>query len=71
MKENKPRTLLGFTARQWAAVALLIAAGIFILQNLYRVRVQIFFFHTAAPLWSVILGTLIIGYLVGRFSVRR
>lgn len=71
MEDKKSSAVFGLTARQWISVALLIVVGVFILQNLYRVRVQLLLFHAAAPLWAVILGTLIIGYLIGRFSVRR
>ncbi|MCW4465689.1 hypothetical protein OK351_09235 [Glutamicibacter sp. MNS18] len=71
MDKDKPTGTRTMNLRQWTALALAVAAAVFILQNLYRVRVQILFFHAAAPLWSVILATLVIGYLIGRLSTRR
>ncbi|WIV43424.1 hypothetical protein [Glutamicibacter nicotianae] len=71
-KEPKPR----ITGKQWAsialvAIALVAIALVFILQNLTYVRVEFFLFHTAAPLWLILLITLAAGYAIGRFSKRR
>ncbi|WP_404287055.1 hypothetical protein [Glutamicibacter arilaitensis] len=41
------------------------------MQNLNFVRVELLFFHTAAPLWAVLTATLAIGYVIGRFSKKR
>ncbi|WP_346921258.1 hypothetical protein [Glutamicibacter creatinolyticus] len=50
MQEQKPHWIQRITIKQWSAVALTVIALVFILQNLYRVRVQLLFFHTSAPL---------------------
>lgn len=71
MQEQTPHWIQRITIKQWSAVALTVIALVFILQNLYRVRVQLLFFHASAPLWAVMLGTLVVGYLIGRFSTRR
>jgi len=68
--EQKPRRL-ALTPKQWAAIALVIVALVFILQNLTYVRVEFFLIHTAAPLWLVLLVTLVAGYAIGWFSKRR
>lgn len=65
--EPKPR----ISGKQWAAIALVAIALVFILQNLAYVRVEFFLFHTAAPLWLILLITLAAGYAIGRFSRRR
>ncbi|PJJ44899.1 hypothetical protein [Glutamicibacter mysorens] len=65
--EPKPR----ITGKQWASIALVAIALVFILQNLTYVRVEFFLFHTAAPLWLILLITLAAGYAIGRFSKRR
>ena len=70
MEPNKPAPK-GIGPRQLTAIVLAVAAAVFILQNLYRVRVQFFFFHASAPLWLIMLGTLVVGYLIGRLSSRR
>lgn len=62
--------LARITGRQWASMALVIVALVFILQNLNIVRVEFFLFHTSAPLWAVLLITLAAGYVIGRFSKR-
>ncbi|UYQ76971.1 LapA family protein [Glutamicibacter sp. JL.03c] len=69
-KERKPRRF-ALIPRQWAAIALVIVALVFILQNLTYVRVEFFLIHTAAPLWLVLLVTLAAGYAIGWFSKRR
>lgn len=71
MQDQKPHWIQRITIKQWSAVTLTVIALVFILQNLYRARVQLLFFHTSAPLWAVMLGTLMVGYLIGRFSTRR
>lgn len=68
--EQKPRRL-ALNPKQWAAIALVIVALVFILQNLTYVRVEFFLIHTAAPLWLVLLVTLAAGYAIGWFSKRR
>ena len=68
--EQKPRRL-ALNPKQWAAIALVIVALVFILQNLTYVRVEFFLIHTAAPLWLVLLVTLVTGYAIGWFSKRR
>lgn len=65
--EPKPR----ISGKQWASIALMIVALVFILQNLTYVRVEFFLFHTAAPLWLILLITLAAGYAIGWFSKRR
>lgn len=71
MSDNRPSRPARISVKQWTAIVLAVAALVFILQNLYRVRVQLFFFHATAPLWAVLLATLALGYLIGRFSSRR
>lgn len=60
-----------FTGKQWLSIVLVIVTLVFILQNLNYVRVEIFLFHTSAPLWLILLATLGLGYLIGRFSKRQ
>ena len=67
-QDKKPRKV---SASQWLAILLALVAAVFILQNLQYTRVELFFWRTSAPLWGVLLVTLGIGYLVGRFSSRR
>ncbi|ALG30024.1 hypothetical protein AOZ07_14260 [Glutamicibacter halophytocola] len=69
-EDRKPRRI-ALNPRQWAAVALVVVALVFILQNLTYVRVEFFLIHTAAPLWLVLLVTLAAGYAIGWFSKRR
>ncbi|MGQ3383666.1 hypothetical protein [Glutamicibacter sp. TV12E] len=69
-EERKPQRI-SLNPRQWAAIALVIVALVFILQNLTYVRVEFFLIHTAAPLWLVLLVTLAAGYAIGWFSKRR
>ena len=45
MQEQKPHWIQRITIKQWSAVALTVIALVFILQNLYRVRVQLLFLH--------------------------
>ncbi|MFJ2619272.1 hypothetical protein [Glutamicibacter sp. NPDC087344] len=59
------------TGKQWASLVLVIIALVFILQNLQMARVELFLFHTVAPLWAILLITLAAGYVIGRFSKRR
>lgn len=68
---QKKSWLARITGKQWTSVALVIVALVFILQNLNIVRVEFFLFHTAAPLWTILLITLAAGYVIGRFSKRR
>lgn len=68
--EQKPRRF-ALNSKQWAAIALVIVALVFILQDLTYVRVEFFLIHTAAPLWLVLLVTLAAGYAIGWFSKRR
>lgn len=70
-QDPSPSGLRRLSYKQWAAIALGIIALIFILQNLNFVRVELLFFHTSAPLWLVLSITLVIGYLIGRFSKKR
>ncbi|RBM01613.1 DUF1049 domain-containing protein [Glutamicibacter soli] len=68
---QKKSWLARITGKQWTSVALVIVSLVFILQNLNIVRVEFFLFHTAAPLWAILLITLAAGYVIGRFSKRR
>ena len=61
----------GVSTKQWAAIALVILAVVFMLQNLAFVRVEFFLIHSTAPLWLVLLITLAAGYVIGWFSRRR
>lgn len=72
MSENKLSSRISrMTIKQWASVALCIVALIFILQNLNIVRVELLFFHTSTPLWAILLATLLLGYIIGRFSKKQ
>ncbi|GAA1407776.1 hypothetical protein AUR04nite_13920 [Glutamicibacter uratoxydans] len=71
MSEEPKSRISKITGKQWASIALVVVALVFILQNLNYVRVEIFLFHTTAPLWLILLATLAGGYLIGRFSKRR
>ncbi len=71
MSEEPKSRISKITGKQWTSIALVVVALVFILQNLNYVRVEIFLFHTAAPLWLILLATLAGGYLIGRFSKRR
>ena len=68
-EQRKPRK--DPAPKQWAAIALVIVALVFILQNLTFVRVEFFLIHSTAPLWLILLITLAVGYAIGRFSTRR
>lgn len=70
-QESRPSGNRRLSTKQWTAIVLGIIALIFILQNLNRVRVELLIFHTVAPLWVVLSITLVIGYLIGRFSKKR
>lgn len=71
MSEEPKSRISKITGKQWTSIALVMVALVFILQNLNYVRVEIFLFHTTAPLWLILLATLAGGYLIGRFSKRR
>lgn len=68
-EQRPPRK--GLSAKQWAAIALVLFALVFILQNLTFVRVEFFLIHSTAPLWLVLLITLAAGYAIGFFSRKR
>jgi len=70
-QEPSKSRLSKITGKQWLSIALVIVTLVFILQNLNYVRVEIFLFHTSAPLWLILLATLGLGYLIGRFSKRQ
>lgn len=70
-QEDKGSRIKRLTSKQWTALALGVVALIFILQNLNYVRVELLIFHTSAPLWAVLLITVVAGYLIGRFSQRK
>lgn len=72
MSQESPKQRLSkITGKQWLSIVLVIVTLVFILQNLNYVRVEIFLFHTSAPLWLILLATLGLGYLIGRFSKRQ
>jgi len=68
--QRKP-SRFALNAKQIMAIALVILALVFILQNLTYVRVEFFLIHSAAPLWLVLLVTLAVGYVIGWTSKRR
>jgi putative membrane protein len=55
----------------WAAVVLTVIAVVFILQNRAEVSVDLFWLKATAPLWFVLVGTLVLGLLVGVLGSRR
>ncbi|MGP9529299.1 hypothetical protein [Glutamicibacter sp. AOP5-A2-18] len=68
--QRKP-SRFALNVKQIMAIALVILALVFILQNLTYVRVEFFLIHSAAPLWLVLLVTLAVGYVIGWISKRR
>lgn len=64
------RSSARLTPRQIIAIVLVVAALVFVLQNREETRIQ--FINTAfqAPLWTVLLIMLIIGFVVGWFLRR-
>jgi uncharacterized integral membrane protein len=65
------RPSVRFTPRQIIAIVLVVAALIFVFQN--RAETRILFINATfqAPLWTVLLIMLIIGFIVGWFLGRR
>lgn len=55
----------------WAALVLTVIAVVFIAQNRADVSIDLFWLHATAPMWFVLVGTLLVGVLVGVLASRR
>lgn len=63
--------LASVSVKNWIAVAGIILALIFIVQNHSSVPVVLFFTQFQAPLWVSLGIMLLLGWLAGRFSFRK
>ncbi|MDR4534736.1 MULTISPECIES: lipopolysaccharide assembly protein LapA domain-containing protein [unclassified Glutamicibacter] len=68
---QQPNPLSRITAKGWTGIAVAVVVLVFILQNFQHVRVRLIFVDTIAPLWIVLLVTLLLGFLVGAFTTGR
>ncbi|WP_418908097.1 lipopolysaccharide assembly protein LapA domain-containing protein [Glutamicibacter endophyticus] len=68
---QRPNPLSRITAKGWTGIAVAVVVLVFILQNFQHVRVRLIFVDTIAPLWIVLLVTLLLGFLVGAFTIGR
>ena len=59
------------SGRQTIAALVVIAAGIFILQNTDEVSIDVFTVSVSAPLWIVLAAMFVIGALAGMLFQRR
>jgi lipopolysaccharide assembly protein A len=57
--------LRSIPARTWIALVLVIIAVVFILQNRDHIRIYIVNVQVSAPLWTVLLVTVLVGLLIG------
>ncbi|GAA4367514.1 DUF1049 domain-containing protein [Paeniglutamicibacter cryotolerans] len=63
--------LASVSPKNWIAVAVIILAVIFIVQNRATVSITVFFMQFQAPLWVSLGIVLLVGWLAGRFSFRK
>ena len=54
-----------FALRYWVALILVALAAIFIAQNRDRANIHILWITVAAPMWSIFVGLLVVGIMVG------
>jgi uncharacterized integral membrane protein len=60
-------TLANLTAGNWLAIALVIVAAAFIIQNRDRVTIDVFHIGIQLPLWMSLSVMFLAGWLSGRF----
>jgi uncharacterized integral membrane protein len=60
-----------FALRNWAAIALVALAAVFIGQNRDRQRVQFLWIAVESPMWLLLAAMLIVGIVVGLLLHRR
>ncbi|MFC7345011.1 DUF1049 domain-containing protein [Saccharopolyspora griseoalba] len=58
-------------ARVWLGLALLVVAVGFILQNRSDTRIEIFTLSISAPLWLILVVSVVVGVLIGLLLRRR
>lgn len=63
--------LASVSLKNWVALAGVILAIIFIVQNRAVVHITLFFTQFQAPLWVSLGIVLLLGWLAGRFSFRK
>lgn len=69
---GKVKTFLASVSpKNWIALAGIILAIIFIVQNRAVVSITLFFTQFQAPLWVTLGIMLLLGWLAGRFSFRK
>lgn len=72
MTEQRPTSPLGSVPpRVWVALALLVLAIVFILQNRQDAAIQLFMIVVTAPLWITLVVCVGIGMLIGALMSRR
>jgi uncharacterized integral membrane protein len=64
-------SLTQLSAGNWLAIALVIVAAAFILQNRDRVTIDVFHVGVQMPLWLSLSVMFVVGWLSGRFWRRK
>lgn len=63
--------LTRFAARNWAAIALVALAAVFIGQNRDRQSVHLLWITVQSPMWLLLAAMLVVGVIVGLLVQRR
>jgi lipopolysaccharide assembly protein A len=58
-------------AAHWLVVVLAVAAAVFIGQNRQRVSIDLFSAQLTAPLWLILLITILVGLIIGMLTARQ
>ncbi|WP_017624821.1 hypothetical protein [Nocardiopsis chromatogenes] len=64
-REEGRSVLQSVPPRVWVALALLVLAVLFVLQNRDTTQIQVLFVSVAAPLWATLTGAVVVGVVVG------
>lgn len=68
---RKPGLFGRLVATHWVALLLALVTIVFIAQNRAEVPIQVFWIEVRAPLWFALVGTALVGLLVGVLGSRR
>ena len=68
---RRRRPLVRFLLDRWVPILLTLLAVVFISQNRDRVSIDLFWLQVLAPLWLILLVTVLAGVLIGSLGRRR
>ncbi len=64
-------SIVRFAGRNWAAIALVTLAAVFIAQNRDHQRINLLWISVESPMWLLLSAMLVIGVVVGLLLNRR